>query len=134
MRERERGGGGAWEGGGARGRGGPDRAGPGWVGPGHFANQNPQHARHGLQSRTENRDRTRQTHNIRQRNVRRHDATPMALRFWFIHDTDTCRYTGLKLGRKSESGREKRVTPEFGERKEEKNLPPNSGRYTLVPM
>jgi hypothetical protein len=134
MRERERGGGGAWEGGGARGRGRPDRAGPGWVGPGHFANQNPQHARHGLQSRTENRDRTRQTHNIRQRNVRRHDATPMALRFWFIHDTDTCRYTGLKLGRKSESGREKRVTPEFGERKEEKNLPPNSGRYTLVPM
>jgi hypothetical protein len=27
---------------------------------------------------------------------------------------DTCHYTGLKLGRK-------RVTPEFGERKEEKN-------------
>jgi hypothetical protein len=27
--------------------------------------------------------------------------------------------------------REKRVTPEFGERKEEKILPPNSGRYTL---
>jgi hypothetical protein len=25
--------------------------------------------------------------------------------------------------------REKRVTPEFGERKEEKILPPNSGRY-----
>jgi hypothetical protein len=35
----------------------------------------------------------------------------------------------LKLGRKSETGREKRVTPEFGERKEEKILPPNSGRY-----
>jgi hypothetical protein len=34
------------------------------------------------------------------------------------------------LGRKSETGREKRVTPEFGERKEEKILPPNSGRYT----
>jgi hypothetical protein len=28
------------------------------------------------------------------------------------------------LGRKSETGREKRVTPEFGERKEEKILPP----------
>jgi hypothetical protein len=27
--------------------------------------------------------------------------------------------------------REKRVTPEFGERKEEKILPPNSWRYTL---
>jgi hypothetical protein len=35
----------------------------------------------------------------------------------------------LKLGRKSETGREKRVTPEFGERKEEKILPPNSGCY-----
>jgi hypothetical protein len=29
--------------------------------------------------------------------------------------------------------REKRVTPEFGERKEEKILPPNSGRYRRVP-
>jgi hypothetical protein len=40
----------------------------------------------------------------------------------------------LKLGRKSESGREKRVTPEFGERKEEKilPLPPNSGRYKPI--
>jgi hypothetical protein len=28
--------------------------------------------------------------------------------------------------------REKRVTPEFGERKEEKILPPNSGRYNRV--
>jgi hypothetical protein len=27
---------------------------------------------------------------------------------------------------------EKRVTPEFGERKEEKILPPNSGRYTYI--
>jgi hypothetical protein len=48
----------------------------------------------------------------------------MALRFWFIHNTNTCHYTGLKLGRKSESRREKRVTPEFGERKEVKILPP----------
>jgi hypothetical protein len=53
----------------------------------------------------------------------------MTFRFWFIHDTDTWHYTGLKLGRRSEIGREKRVTPEFGERKEEKVLPPNSGRY-----
>jgi hypothetical protein len=44
---------------------------------------------------------------------------------------DTCHYTGLKLGRKSETGREKRVTPEFGERKEGKILPPNSRRYTF---
>jgi hypothetical protein len=33
------------------------------------------------------------------------------------------------LGRRSETRREKRVTPEFGERKGEKILPPNSGRY-----
>jgi hypothetical protein len=56
----------------------------------------------------------------------------MTLRFWFIHDTDTCHYTGLKLRRRSETGREKRVTPEFGERKEEKILPPNSGRYSFL--
>jgi hypothetical protein len=54
----------------------------------------------------------------------------MTLRFWFIHDTDSCHYTGLKLGRRSETGREKRVTPEFGERKRRKNSTPNSGRYT----
>jgi hypothetical protein len=30
--------------------------------------------------------------------------------------------------------REKRVTPEFGERKEEKILPPNSGRYSGVDL
>jgi hypothetical protein len=40
----------------------------------------------------------------------------------------------LKLGRRSETGREKRVTPEFGERKEEKILPPNSGRYSFSPQ
>jgi hypothetical protein len=33
----------------------------------------------------------------------------------------------LKLGRRSETGREKRVTPEFGERKEEKILPQIQG-------
>jgi hypothetical protein len=31
----------------------------------------------------------------------------------------------------AKQGREKRVTPEFGERKEEKILPPNSGRYNM---
>jgi hypothetical protein len=48
----------------------------------------------------------------------------MTLRFWFIHDTDTCHYTGFKLGRRSETRREKRVTLEFGERKEEENSTP----------
>jgi hypothetical protein len=117
---------------------GAGRTGPGQAGLGRATSRIETHdthdpirdARHRLQSRTENRDRTRRTRNIRQINVRWHDATPMALRFWFIHDTDTCHYTGLKLGRKSESRREKRVTPEFGERKEEKILPPNLGRYT----
>jgi hypothetical protein len=96
------------------------------AGPGHFADRNSRHARpsNGLQSRIEIRDRTRRTRDIKQRNALRHDATHMTLRFWFIHDTDTCHYTGLKLGRKSETGREKRVTPEFGERKEEKNSTP----------
>jgi hypothetical protein len=40
---------------------------------------------------------------------------PRQLRFLFTHDTDTSRYTALKLGRRSETGREKKVTPEFGE-------------------
>jgi hypothetical protein len=127
-------------GGGLGATGAQGRAGLGWVGLSHFADRNPRHARPKPrrttrpQSRTENRDGTRRPHNIRQRNVLRHDATPMTLRFWFIHDTDTCHYTGLKLGRKSESGREKRVTPEFGERKEEKILPPNSGCYKPIPF
>jgi hypothetical protein len=30
-------------------------------------------------------------------------------------------------------GKKERVTPEFGERKEEKILPPNSGRYNHKP-
>jgi hypothetical protein len=121
----------AWGRGGAPGVRGPDRAGLGWAGLDHKADRNPRYARplNGLQSRVENRNRIRRTYDIRQRNVRRHDATPMTLRFWFIHDTDTCHHTGLKLGRRSETGREKRVTPEFGERKEEKIPPPNSGHY-----
>jgi hypothetical protein len=41
----------------------------------------------GIKSRIEIRNGTRQTLNIRQRKVLRHDATPMTLRFWFIHDT-----------------------------------------------
>jgi hypothetical protein len=62
----------------------------------------------GIKSRIEIRNGTRRTRNIRQRNVLRHDATPMTLRFWFIRDTDTCRYTGLKLGR-SETGKRKEI-------------------------
>jgi hypothetical protein len=58
----------------------------------------------------------------------------MTLRFWFIHDTDTCHYTGLKLGRRSETRREKRVTPEFGEREEEKNSTPKFRVLQTYPL
>jgi hypothetical protein len=37
------------------------------------------------------------------------------LRFLFTRETDTSRYTTLKMGKRSETGREKRVTPEFGQ-------------------
>jgi hypothetical protein len=116
---------------GAPGARGPDRA-----EPGHIADRNLRRARplNGNQSRTEIQNGTRRTRDIRQRNMLWHDATPMTLRFLFIHDTDTRHYTGLKLGRRSETGREKRVTPEFGERKEEKILLPNSGRYKPIPL
>jgi hypothetical protein len=40
----------------------------------------------------------------------------------------------LNLGRRSETGREKRVTPEFGERKEEKFFPQIQGVTNLSPL
>jgi hypothetical protein len=40
---------------------------------------------------------------------------PCQHRFLFPHDVDTSRYTALKLGRRSETGKEKGATPEFGE-------------------
>jgi hypothetical protein len=95
---------------GAQGRAGPGRAGLGWAGLGRATSriENPRRARplNGIKSRIEIRNGMRRTLDIRQRNVPRHDATPMILRF--IHDTETSRYTGLKLGRKSETGKEKR--------------------------
>jgi hypothetical protein len=47
---------------------------------------------------------------------------PCQLRFLFTRDTDTSLYTALKIGR-SETGREKRVTPEFGEYWRRKIIP-----------
>jgi hypothetical protein len=39
------------------------------------------------------------------------------------------------MGRRSETGREKRVTLEFGEyQRRKKILPPNSGRYKPIPL
>jgi hypothetical protein len=131
-------GGRAWGRGGARG---PDRAGLGWArlgwdGLDHNADRNPRHARplNGLQSRVENENRTRRTYDIRQRNVRRHDATTMTLRFCSYMTWTPVTILVLNLGRRSETGRENRVTPEFGERKEEKILPPNSGVTNLSPL
>jgi hypothetical protein len=108
MRERERRGR-MGEGVGAPGRAGPDRARLGWAGLSHFADRKPTTCRplNGIKSRIEIRNGTRRTCNIRRRNLLRHDATPMTLRFWFIHDMDTCRCTGLKLGRRSETGKRK---------------------------
>jgi hypothetical protein len=45
---------------------------------------------------------------------------PCQLRFLFTRDTGTSLYTALKMGRRSETGREKRVTPEFGEYQRQK--------------
>jgi hypothetical protein len=39
---------------------------------------------------------------------------------------------GKDQGLARRKGKKERVTPEFGERKEEKILPPNSGRYILA--
>jgi hypothetical protein len=132
-------GGRAWGRGGAPGARGLDRAGLGWVGLGWTGSQcgskpttRTTIKRTPIASRKPKQNKTNIRH--QKRNVRQHDATPMTLRFWFIHDTDTCHYTGLKLGRRCETGREKRVTPEFGERKEEKIPHPNSGRYKPIPL
>jgi hypothetical protein len=48
---------------------------------------------------------------------------PCHLRFLFARDTDTSLYTALKIRRSSETGREKRVTPEFGEYRRRKIIP-----------
>jgi hypothetical protein len=71
----------AWGGQGRQGRAG--QTGPGWAGLGHTADRNPRHAQplNGIQSRTEIRNGTRRTRDIRQRNALQHDATPMTLRF-----------------------------------------------------
>jgi hypothetical protein len=49
---------------------------------------------------------------------------PYQLRFLCRRDTDISLYTALKIGRRSETGRKKRVTPEFGEYRRRKIIPP----------
>ena len=61
--------------------------------------------------------------------------TKIAQGFAYTRCRANSRYNFWKRSRLSEKKREKeRVTPEFGERKEEKILPPNSGRYKPIPL
>jgi hypothetical protein len=63
--------------------GAPGARGPNRAGLGHTVDRNPRHERplNRIQSRTEIRNGTRRTRDIRQRNVLWHDATPMTLKF-----------------------------------------------------
>jgi hypothetical protein len=45
---------------------------------------------------------------------------------------DTSHYAALKIGRRSETGREKRVTPKFGEYRRRKFIPPQIQGVTQV--
>jgi hypothetical protein len=96
MREKGSGGGGrAWGGPGAPGARGPDRAGPGRAGPGWVTSWIKTHDTHNHQSESDREPKTKMAqdehasnHDIRQRNMLRHDATPMTLRFC-LHMTQT---------------------------------------------
>jgi hypothetical protein len=59
---------------------------------------------------------------------------PYQLRFLFTLVTDTSHYTALKHGRRSKTGREKRVTPEFGEYRRRKIIPLKFRALQLFPM
>ena len=68
----------------------------------------------------------------------RHDASPKIKYFKALLYTGSKAKTRYNFGKDQglarERERKKRVTPEFGGRKEEKNLPPNSGRYKPIPL
>jgi hypothetical protein len=122
MREGEEEGGAHGEGTGARGA--PGQIGPGWAGLGRAGSRHgaKTHDTHNHQSESDGepksetrRDEHAIKHDIRQRNMLRHDATLMTTWVLFIRNTDTGQYTALKLGRRSEMGKEKGVTPEFCE-------------------
>jgi hypothetical protein len=114
---------------------GQGRAGPGWAAT---RDKNPRHTQPqiGIQPRNEIRNDTKQNTRLNTTSDKEICLGMMQhscqLRFLFTCNTDTSRYTSLKLGRRSETGRGKRVTPEFGEYKRRKKiLPPNSGRYRI---
>jgi hypothetical protein len=102
---------GAWEGAGRQGRTGQGRAELGRVGPGWAAPQdkNPRHAQPqiGIQSRNEIRNKTKQNTRLNTTSDKEICLGMMQhscqLRFLFTHNTDTSRYTALKLGRRSET-------------------------------
>ena len=88
----------------APGARGPGCAGSGWAGP-HRGSKSRGTHNHRSESNLQNRIRNETKQHTRlnttsdKRNMIQHDATPIA----------------LKLGRRSETGKEKGVTPEFGE-------------------
>jgi hypothetical protein len=116
--ERGRARGGRW---GARGT----RQGPGWVRsrarPSRGPSRKPLHARPliGIKSRIENRNETDARSDTTSDKYICFDMMqhPYQLRFLFTRDMDVGHYTALKIGRRSGTGREKRVTPEFGRRR-----------------
>jgi hypothetical protein len=111
------------EGSGARGRAGQGRAvshwvGLGWAGP---RVKIPWHAQPqiGIQMRNKIRNETKQHTRLNTTSdkeiclgMMQH---PCQLRFLFTHDTDNSHCIALNLGRRSETGKEKGGTPEFGE-------------------
>jgi hypothetical protein len=106
-------------------RAGPSWAGSGWAGTGAH---NTHH--HWSESNCESKSKMRRDgraikHNIRQKKYASAWCnTHVYLGFLFTGETDISRYTALKMGRRSETGREKRVTPEFGEYQRRKIIPP----------
>jgi hypothetical protein len=109
-------------GGGARGT----HQGPGWIGSRartetHYTHD---HSESNRESKTETRRTRDQTQHQKKEICFGMMQHPCQLRFLFTHDTDTSHYTSLKIGRRSETGREKRVTPEFGEYLRRKIIPP----------
>jgi hypothetical protein len=88
------------------GRAGPGRVRPGWAAP---RDKNPRHAQPqiGIQSRNEIRNETKQNRRLNMTSNKEICLDMMQhscqLRFLFTRNTDTSRYTALKLGRRSET-------------------------------
>jgi hypothetical protein len=96
----------AWGGAGCQGRAGQGQAGPGRAAP---RDKNPRYAQPqiGIQSRNEIQNETKQHTRLNTTSNKEIGLGMMQhscqLRFLFTHNTDTSRYTALKLGRRSET-------------------------------